>query len=388
MNGKEFIQACKDDLCYTQSRSSNGVKYHNKYTELLGSMGYDGINKKGVFTKRYAYGVVGHCCIGVQYHFIKGGLSAFVPKSKGYIWNTNQYRKWLMTEPTIKGYGKVDFVTDHKKAVAGAVAFKGDGKNKKSATHTCVYIKSKGDYVYTVDFNVGDGHGHNNGTVHKRHKKYFLGFANMPYPKEEEHVISKIEVSKDEPHKAVFGMKYLRITATPTSTAAHRACKLDYPVDLAGNPKKTRDWWYNKTGERLVVLRRYPKASNMMIVRTKHKVVIPLHGSKKPVYLYMMVEHQDAGEMKVPNTSYLPDSRVVREGHNSGSGKVGDHLHVSFGWSDKRITYKTIGSGWKSSPGWSFYHPDIHRIKIEDALYVDPEFTKILDTKGIKFTTL
>lgn len=182
MTGKEFVAACKADLCSTQSRSKNGKKYHNKYTEYFGKLGYKGINKSGVFTKKYSYGVVGHCCIGVQYHLHKNGLKAFVPNS-GYIWNTNIYRKWLKSEPNIKGYGKVDWVTSPSKAKEGAIAFKGNGKNKKSATHTCIFIKCVGNYIYTVDFNVGDGKGHNNGTLHKRHKKYFLGFANMPYPK-------------------------------------------------------------------------------------------------------------------------------------------------------------------------------------------------------------
>lgn len=182
MTGQEYVNKCKADLCKTQSRSKNGKKYHNKYTEYFGKLGYPGINKSGVFTKKYSYGVVGHCCIGAQYHLHKNGLKAFVPK-KAYIWNTNTYRKWLKSEPTIKGYGKVDWVTSPSKAKVGAIAFKGNGKNKKSATHTCVFIKAVGNYVYTVDFNVGDGKGHNNGTLHKRHKKYFLGFANMPYPK-------------------------------------------------------------------------------------------------------------------------------------------------------------------------------------------------------------
>lgn len=182
MTGQEFVNKCKADLCKTQSRSKNGKKYHNKYTEYFGARGYAGINSKGVFTKRYSYGVVGHCCIGVQYHLHRNGLAAFVPK-KGYIWNTNVYRKWLKSEPTISGYGKVDWVSSPSSAKVGAIAFKGDGKNKTSATHTCVFIKLVGNYVYTVDFNVGDGKGHNNGTLHKRHKKYFVGFANMPYPK-------------------------------------------------------------------------------------------------------------------------------------------------------------------------------------------------------------
>lgn len=189
MTGREFVNACKADLCKTQSRSANGKLYSNKYLKELGARAYKGINKNGVFTKRYSYGVAGHCCAGVQAHFIWAGYECFVPRFTSgkyvYIWNTNVYRKWLMTEPTIYKngvkLGKVDYTTNYKNAKVGAVAFKGNGKNKKSATHTCVVDKIVGNYVYTVDFNVSDGKGHNNGTVHKRHKKYFVGFANMPY---------------------------------------------------------------------------------------------------------------------------------------------------------------------------------------------------------------
>lgn len=182
MTGTEFVEVCKSDLCHTSSRANSGQKYHNKYTEYFGRLGYAGINAKGVFTKKYSYGVVGHCCIGAQYHLHRNGMAAFVPKSPKYLFNTNVYMNWLKKEPNITGLGKVVWTSDRKKAKVGAIAFKGKAGHK-NATHTCVFIKYDGDYVYTVDFNVGDGKGHNNGTLHKRHKKYFRGFANLPYPK-------------------------------------------------------------------------------------------------------------------------------------------------------------------------------------------------------------
>lgn len=175
MTGTEVVAKMKADKCSTQSRSKNGKKYHNKYTEYFGKLGYSGINKSGVFTKTYSYGVVGHCCIAVQYWLYQCGYSNFIPRSPKYLFNTNNYMAWLKKNP--KG---VKWVTDRKKAKTGAIAFKGDAKSSK-ATHTCVFIKYSGDYIYTVDFNVSDGKGHNNGTLKKRHKKYFRGFANIPY---------------------------------------------------------------------------------------------------------------------------------------------------------------------------------------------------------------
>ena len=175
ITGSEVVVKMKADKCLTQSRSRNGKKYHNKYTEYFGKLGYSGINKSGVFTKLYSYGAVGHCCIAVQYWLCKCGYSKFVPKSPKYLFNTNVYMKYLKKQPN-----GVKWTTSRKNAKVGAIAFKG-AKNGKSATHTCVFLYYKGDYVYTVDFNVSDGKGHNNGTIKKRHYKYFRGFANIPY---------------------------------------------------------------------------------------------------------------------------------------------------------------------------------------------------------------
>ena len=190
MTGKIVTDRMRADKCLTASRGRSNKKhrnYSNKYTRKLGQMGYPGIDKDGYFTKLYSYGVVGHCCIGVQAWFIWCGLTGFVPKGKGYIWNTNTYRRWLKSEPTIKGYGKVDWTTDRSKAKLGAVCFKGDSNKKnKTATHTCIFLYNKGDYVYTVNFNVTGKHKGkriNNGVVKKYHKSRIKGFANMPYPK-------------------------------------------------------------------------------------------------------------------------------------------------------------------------------------------------------------
>jgi len=186
MTRKEFVARLKADVCNTQSRSKNGKKYHNKYSELLGKLGYKGINKKGVHTKKYSYGVVGHCCERVLYHLIQGGMSAFCPKSAGYINNTNAYANYLKKQPTIKGYGKVIWYNDIKKAKEGDVIFKGK-KGSKSFTHTCVCVDPvKNGYITTNDGNVTgkkNGKTYNNGINFKRKtSKYKWGVARLPFP--------------------------------------------------------------------------------------------------------------------------------------------------------------------------------------------------------------
>lgn len=189
MTAKQVTAKMRADKCLTASRSRSKRKnrnYSNKYTQLLGKKGYKGIRADGYFSKIYSYGVVGHCCIFVQYWLIKCGLAAFVPKSKGYIWNTNNYAKWLKGQPTVKGYGRVTWTTDPKKAKLGAVCFKGK-EGHDSYTHTCVFLKYEKGYIYTVDGNVSGtykGKRVNNGLTKKRKASaYRWGFANLPYPK-------------------------------------------------------------------------------------------------------------------------------------------------------------------------------------------------------------
>ena len=179
------------DKRLTASRSRSKLK-HNNYSNLytLALKDYDGINNKGYFTKFYPYGVAGHCCIFVQAHLIWAGYPQLVPH-KGYIWNTNNYARWLKSEPTIKGLGKVDWTTDWKKARDAAragkkvVVFKGR-KGHGSYTHTCSLLDIEDGYVKTVDGNVTGkykGKTINNGVVKRRKlSSYRWGFAILPIP--------------------------------------------------------------------------------------------------------------------------------------------------------------------------------------------------------------
>ena len=194
ITAQQVIARARADKCLTPSRSSSHRphrNYSNKYTKLLGKLGYKGIKKNGYFSKIYPYGVVGHCCIFAQYWLIRSGYRALVPIGKGFIWNTNKYASWLKSEPQIKGLGRVDWTTDPGKASKAAnagkmvVVFKGR-RGHGSYTHTCILLKVRGNYIYTVDGNVGGrykGKRINNGVVKKRrYKSYRWGFAILPIP--------------------------------------------------------------------------------------------------------------------------------------------------------------------------------------------------------------
>ena len=194
MTGKQIIARMRADKCLTPSRSRSKKKhrnYSNKYTRVLGERGYDGIRKDGYFTKFYSYGCVGHCCIGVQAHLIQAGYPELVPKSKGYIWNTNQYAQWLRSGPVLYPLGRVVWTTDASKANEAAkagkvvVTFKGK-KGHSSYTHTCVLLGISSGNVRTVDFNISGtykGKKVNNGLTKTRKKSsYRWGFAILPIP--------------------------------------------------------------------------------------------------------------------------------------------------------------------------------------------------------------
>lgn len=194
MTSKQIIARMRADKCLTPSRSRSKRKHHNysnKYTRCLGERGYSGIRKDGYFTKIYSYGVVGHCCIGVQAHLIWAGYPELVPKNKGYIWNTNNYAAWLRSEPVIYQLGRVNWTTDAKKANEAAkagrlvVTFKGKKKSKKFS-HTCVLLGISGGKVRTVDFNISGvykGKKVNNGLTKSRKKSSFRWtFAILPIP--------------------------------------------------------------------------------------------------------------------------------------------------------------------------------------------------------------
>lgn len=233
------INKAKADKCNTASRSKSKMKhrnYSNKYTKLLGQLGYKGIKSNGYFTKFYSYGVVGHCAPFVQYWLIKCGYKAFVPK-KGYIWNTNKFASWLKKAPTIKGYGKVQVTTDPAKAIPGAICFKGKKKGK-SYNHTCYFLKYEGGYIYTVDGNVSGtykGKKINNGVEKKRkasNSKWL--FCNMPYKITYE-LLTNMNVRAD--HSTASKVK--KILKAGTIVKATEYYKTHGGVEWA----KTKDGW-------------------------------------------------------------------------------------------------------------------------------------------------
>jgi len=146
----------------------DGKKYSNKFTKYFAGKG--GIDSKGQMPNVYGY-IPGYCTLFVVYCLVKIGLGNLIPfstlnsKKNGYWWHAPSLMKYFKK----KGW----LVTNVKYAKVGAVAFKGKGK---SPTHTCIFVKYSGGWVYTWDGNVGGGV-----TYNKRRPSAFCGFANLPY---------------------------------------------------------------------------------------------------------------------------------------------------------------------------------------------------------------
>ena len=181
---------------------------------------------------------------------------------------------------------------------------------------------------------------------------------------------------------ACYPMKTLRMSSLWNTGSAHKKCSggspKDYPTDLVG-VDSGRDWAYNRFGSDLVVLRKYTKASHAIWCRTAKKVYIPC--SKKPVYLYFMCEHQTISDMPAQGAMIREGAKMWREA--ACGNATGNHLHISFGYSS---SVRSIGTGWtrNSKGAWVLRINGVKNIKIQDALYLDKEFTSVKDSR-VKF---
>ncbi len=163
----DFAGSQKGKYATRTHGGKDGKKYSNKFTKYFAGRG--GIDSKGQMPNVYGY-IPGYCTLFVCYCLEHIGEKANVPFSKltskkaGYWWHAPSLMKYY------KSQGKL--VTSASKAKAGAIAFKGS----KSPTHTCIFWKYEGGYVYTWDGNVGGGV-----TYNKRKAGVFCGFANLTY---------------------------------------------------------------------------------------------------------------------------------------------------------------------------------------------------------------
>lgn len=166
-NGQKIIEYAASQAGSYASRSNHGKdgkQYTNKFIKYF--EGKAGI-KNGHLPNAYGY-IPGYCTAFVCYCLAHNNVTSFLSlntKKSGYFWHAPGLWKWCKS----KGYNIS--VSNLK---PGDICFKG----KKSPTHSCLFLKTEGDYIWTWDGNVGGGV-----TKNKRKKSAFCGFARIPEDK-------------------------------------------------------------------------------------------------------------------------------------------------------------------------------------------------------------
>lgn len=162
--GKKIVDFAATQKGSYASRSKHGKddkQYTNKFIKYFNGKG--GIKNNHLPTV-YGY-IPGYCTTFVCYCYAKNGINSFLcldTKKEGYFWHAPGLLKWCK---------KKKYTVSYANLKPGDICFKG----KKSPTHSCIFIKKEGDYIWTWDGNVGGGV-----TKNKRKKTAFCGYARIP----------------------------------------------------------------------------------------------------------------------------------------------------------------------------------------------------------------
>ncbi len=183
---------------------------------------------------------------------------------------------------------------------------------------------------------------------------------------------------------AIYPCKTLRITQTYSGTTSHKPNMTgnpkDYPWD-EGCSGTDRDYCYCPCDE-MVVKRVYGVGTsgiNTIWLESTSKVDFA-DGTKN--YLVMLITHPDDSDLKKikVGNKFKRKEKICREGKD---GATAYHFHFSVG----KGKYK--GNGWvKNSNGKYVLVTSLSTYKPEKIFYIDTKFTKVVNTKGLKFKDL
>lgn len=155
----------------------------------------------------------------------------------------------------------------------------------------------------------------------------------------------------------------------------------DYSLD-EGCTDGGRDWIYCPCDE-LKVIRitgtKNNKKTNSIWLTSTSKV--NLANGKSDIVTLQFVHPNDDDLLKIKEGQrFKRGEKICREGNDGASG---NHLHLAVGLGF------VVGTGWtQNSNGAWVLTTTGGAIKPEDAFYIDPKFTKIVNSAGIKFKTL
>lgn len=182
----------------------------------------------------------------------------------------------------------------------------------------------------------------------------------------------------------VYPTKYMNITQN-TTDGNHIHCStgspVDYPIDEACEDDE-RSWFYCPCDE-MVVKRTYKTGTNALWLESTSPVVTPSGTYNK---ISMMIIHPEDEDIDYVNgktfTRWQPMFKEGKDGYATGN-----HFHISVGTGDYNGGDWLNGWYFKSNDQYSFT-PKGDVLRPEEAFYVDPDFTTIINRKGINFTTI
>lgn len=179
-----------------------------------------------------------------------------------------------------------------------------------------------------------------------------------------------------------FGMKTMRITQNYSGTASHKPHwynsrdYADYPIDCAGKDGN-REPYYAPVDMQVVAIKgKGNSMTNTIWLVTTEKVQTPSGAMK----VFMALTHWNDND---PHVSKLNDGNIVKAGEpiceEGMDGATANHLHVIYGNADRGCGDTLIQNSngkWVSSG---------YCMKPEEIMYVDREFTTVVDTCGLTF---
>lgn len=180
-----------------------------------------------------------------------------------------------------------------------------------------------------------------------------------------------------------YPFKTMRITQTYNGGTSHRphttGSPKDYPIDEGGKDGG-RDAMYAPCDVKIVRIYGVGTGgTNSMWVQSTEKVTF---ANGKTDYMTMQITHPNDSDLR-----RLKVGQVVRKRnilcYEGTDGATGNHIHLSIGMGTM------TGNGWtlNSNNKWVLTTSN-GTVKPEAAFYVDPKFTKIDDSNGLKFKTL
>ncbi|MBQ8504239.1 MAG: hypothetical protein IJ491_08175 [Clostridia bacterium] len=181
-----------------------------------------------------------------------------------------------------------------------------------------------------------------------------------------------------------YPFKVMRITQSYTGTVSHKphttGSPKDYPIDEACTDSGKEALYCPCDKMKLII--KYGQGNggtNTLFLQSTSKVYFADGTSD---FFSMQVTHPDDSDLKKlrKGQKFKRGELICREGKD---GATGNHLHISGGKG------KIRGNGWvKNSNGKWVLNPTKGAYKPEKLFFIDPAFTKILNSKGLTFTNL